>query len=143
MSLSPRKKSSSSISSRALIAHTDGANIFFAYSSLLLRTYTGYGCKLKATVTRRIRTKNHLKMTQEPLHDRLLYCQVLKTLRAIVFLKLISFLEDSKKTENRSQLNSNCQWLIYCRYVILFSQHVPVYTYGDTLPYCGRCLRGT
>ena len=30
-----------------------------------------------------------------------------------IFLKLISFLENSEKMENRSQVDSNCQWLIY------------------------------
>ena len=81
------KKSSSSISSRARLSSSiPTAQMFFRLLIPVTENLTRYGCKLKATVTRR-GTKNHLRMTQERLHDWLLHCRVLKTLRALVFFQ--------------------------------------------------------
>ena len=98
------KKSSSSMSSRArLSSSTPTAQIFFRVLIAVTENLTRYGCKLKATMTRR-RTKNHFTID---------CCTVEcpKHCARSVFLKLISFLEDSEKMENRSQIDSNCQWL--------------------------------
>ena len=56
-SLSPPKKPSG----KALIIHTDGANIFFRLLIAVAENLTRYGCKLEATTTRR-RTKNRFNI---------------------------------------------------------------------------------
>ena len=98
------KKSSSSISSRARLSpSTPMAQIFFRVLIAVTENLTRYGCKLKATMTRR--TKNHFTIdcctVECPKH----------CVQSGFFFKLISFLEDSEKMENRSQVDSNGQWL--------------------------------
>ena len=97
---------------KAFIVHTDNPNIFFAYSSLLLRTSHAIRVPTKGDRDKK-RNKQPLENDARTTSRSIVaLSSARKHCTRSLFLKLISFLEDSEKMENRSQIDSNCQWLI-------------------------------